>query len=82
MVIPNDFLLNIAVIIVSLEIASVKDAEADVWVKFMGIGYTNNELYDLFTYELVEKEDIRLEKLYKATLQQITYGKAYKKSSL
>ena len=41
----------------------------------MSIGYTNNELYDLFTHGLVEKEDVRLEK-------QVIHGKAYKKSSL
>ena len=48
----------------------------------MDIGYTNNELYDLFMYELVEKEDIKLEKLHAATLLLIVYGKAYKTSSL
>ena len=40
----------------------------------MYIGYTNNELYDLFMYELVENEDRRLEKLHKATLQLIIHG--------
>ena len=45
-------------------------------------GFDNQELYGIFMRELVIKEDERLEKLFKTTLQQIVYGKAYKDSSL
>ena len=45
-------------------------------------GLTNNELYGLFMRELVEKEEIRLDKLFKTTMQQVVLGKAYKDSSL
>ena len=47
-----------------------------------GIGYTINELHNLFTRELVEEEEERLDRLYQATIQLIIYGKAYKESCL
>ena len=82
MVIPNDFLLNIAVhnrIVGNCFCQGCRDRRLR---QVIDVGYTNNELYNLFIYELVEKEDIRLEKLHQATLQQIVHGKAYKTSSL
>ena len=41
-------------------------------------GYTVHQLYNLFTYRLVEKENTRLDRLFKCTLQQIVHGMAYK----
>ena len=48
----------------------------------IGIGYTINELHNLFTHELVEEEEVRLDRLYQATIQLIIYGKAYRESCL
>ena len=66
MVVPNQFMLNS-----TLSVDTI-----------MRNGHSNNELYDYFIWELEEKEEVRLHKLYETTLQKIVYGKAYKLSCL
>ena len=48
----------------------------------LDFGYTNEQLHDLFTRRLLERENNLLDRLFKCTLQEIVHGMAYKLSCL
>ena len=82
MVVRNEFLLYIVVhnrVVGNCFCEGCRDRRLR---QVINNGYTNNQLYALFMRELVKKEETRLEKLHKTTLQQIVHGKAYKETSL
>ena len=50
--------------------------------RILDSGYTQNQLHNLFTNRLVEKENTRLDRLFRCTIEQIVHGMAYKMTCL
>ena len=80
MVLQNEFLVNLAGLAHEqvVEGCFCDRCRNSSLRRILESGYTINQLHNLFTYRLVEKENIRLDKLFKCTLRQIVHGMAYK----
>ena len=78
MVVPNIFLLNNVVsngthVLHCFCEVCRHDKVADI----LNSGFTNIQLYDRFFRELLDREDVRLNRLFKNTLQRILFRKAF-----
>ena len=84
MVFRNEFLLNLT----AQEHNQIIDGCFCVRCRNMKLtqcldfGYTNEQLHNLFTRRLLERENNLLDRLFKCTLQEIVHGMAYKISCL
>ena len=82
MVIPNEFLINLAPHHEVVGICFCENCRAGRLQEVADRNYSNRQLYRLFTHRLVQSEETRLERLFESTLQQIVHGKAYLTNSL
>ena len=82
MVIPNEFLINLAPheeVVGNCFCGSCRNGRLQ---QVADRNHTNRQLHNLFTHRFVQKEETRLDRLFNSTLQLIVHGKAYISNSL
>ena len=79
MVIPNDFLwINMTVNGVHVVTCFCQVCRQQKVDQLFGAGLTNLQLYKHCFEELVQEEDVRLQRLFNTTMRRIVAGKAYR----
>ena len=82
MVIPNEFLINLAPHEEVVGNCFCGDCRARRLQQVVERHHTNQQLHNLFTHRFVQKEETRLDRLFNSTLQLVVHGKAYITNSL